>query len=900
MIAKSLLVKIEADVSEFTEALKDSEAKLKAFGSKLRNIGMALTAGITLPIMGIGAACLKAAVSAEESEDFFERAFGDMAKDVREWSENLRNQLGLNSYAIRENASVFFEMINAMGVSKKSAVHMSKALVQLAYDLASARNIPVAEAFYKLQAAITGEIEPMKRLGYVINETNIKQWALNHGLIKQGQTMTESQKVIARFGLMLEQTSRIQGNLAETIGSAENRARIAKEKFEWLRIEVGMKLRDAYVKVLNIIHVFLDYLEKLMEHFKKLSPTLRTIIIALAGVAAAIGPVLMVGGQMMVMLSALNVSFISLIGTVGLVAGAIAGLVTVGILVWKNWDKISRYLTAIWVFVKDVFLKAWGVIKQYYSTLLGFIAKGLVWLWQQVSRILKPIGNLFVGVFSWIKNTVTSIFQKLAQKIVKLLLKLTGSIAKIPVAKKLVSNLKESLEKAKKAFAEAGTKVKEKTVEMKDEIMNSSYDIQDALKAMGDAAVGQSERMKTAFETLGITSVSAFRDETNKLTEAVLKLYAEFEKGNVFFEDMDKAIGMVLERYKKLGEEAPEVVKKIREELGLAVEGVRIWTDVLEKAPAEMEEKFYKPIKKKNKELSEGWKRIIEGIREYIANNLAQMVLDHKSFTQTLKDLWSDLKAFIIRNVVQKLANAFTTLFTNILAKGVSSFSALGSSVGGIFRSVTSGLGSVLAGITKMISGISIALAAFAKIAIIAGAIAAAVAVIGKLFTKAGKKYGEITYWLKDYNERIFPQYMEAILKELRGRLPDVKEFQASFNAVKASRKLLVNIRSVLVDCRSYLKKIAQKIQGAQSGFAGVVRRPTLFAVTERRRPEFVYISPEMPRPVAEAQRVQVKVEVEPIVVPIGNMMEKWLIRFVPKATREERLLIHPRGIMKR
>lgn len=83
-------------------------------------------------------------------------------------------------------------------------------------------------AFEKLRAGISGETEPLKVFGINISDTAIKTYALKEGIIKQGQAMTDQQKIAARVGLIMQSTSKAQGDMANTMDLPTNKMRVMK------------------------------------------------------------------------------------------------------------------------------------------------------------------------------------------------------------------------------------------------------------------------------------------------------------------------------------------------------------------------------------------------------------------------------------------------------------------------------------------------------------------------------------------------------------------------------------------------------------------------------------------------------------------------------------------------
>lgn len=250
--ASAQLAKVKDSAAKMGGAIEQAGNRAKAAldrlnnaANKLGSLGTKMTMAITLPVLGAGAALAKFGMDAIESENLFEASMGAMAADARRWSEGLRQQLGLNAYEVRRTVGTFNVMFQSMGVGEQAAYDMAKGLTQLGHDMASFYNLNPEDAFLKLQAAISGEVEPLKRLGIVVNETTIEHWALTNGLITAGQQMSEAQKVLARYAVIMEQTSKAQGDLARTMDSPANQLRRLQAEVTQLATDWGMALMPA-------------------------------------------------------------------------------------------------------------------------------------------------------------------------------------------------------------------------------------------------------------------------------------------------------------------------------------------------------------------------------------------------------------------------------------------------------------------------------------------------------------------------------------------------------------------------------------------------------------------------------------------------------------------------------
>ena len=260
-----LVVDITAKIAPLKTGLAKAHGMLKSSFAKMSRMARKIAVGIGVGLAAIAVAAVKMAMGVQESENLFEVSMGRAAAATRKWSKELSKALGLNEFEIRNFVGVFNVMLESMGIAQEVTAEMSKKLVELAYDMASFFNLRPEDAFQKLQAAISGESEPLKRLGILINETTIKQWALNNGMISGKQQLNEMQKVQARYGLILETTSKAQGDLERTGGSATNMMRRLRANVTTLLVEIGSYLLP---KVTDLIKAIVEWTEANKELIK--------------------------------------------------------------------------------------------------------------------------------------------------------------------------------------------------------------------------------------------------------------------------------------------------------------------------------------------------------------------------------------------------------------------------------------------------------------------------------------------------------------------------------------------------------------------------------------------------------------------------------------------------------
>lgn len=252
----SLFIEVQSDNAKLDKSLKKSTGLFDGFGKKIETVAKtALLAG-SAAFVALGVKATKMAMDAVESENLFTVSMGKMAAAARSWSEELSKSLGLNEYELRKQISTFTVMFDSMGLGTEKAYEMSAGLTELAYDMASFYNLRPEEAFEKLQAGITGEIEPLKRLGILVNENTVKTVAYSKGIAEQGKQLTEQEKVLARYAAIMDQTSKAQGDLGRTLDSPTNALRIIRTRIEELTTKLGMAFLPALASVLDVIGQF--------------------------------------------------------------------------------------------------------------------------------------------------------------------------------------------------------------------------------------------------------------------------------------------------------------------------------------------------------------------------------------------------------------------------------------------------------------------------------------------------------------------------------------------------------------------------------------------------------------------------------------------------------------------
>ena len=269
--------------------LDNLNRSFEATSKRLNSAGNALTAGLTVPLAAAGTAAVKYSSDMQEAINKVEVAFGGAADSVKEWSSTTLNSIGLAQGTALDMAALFGDMATSMGYSQDAAAQMSMALVNLAADLASFKNIGIDQASTALKSIFTGETESLKELGVVMTQANLEAYAVAEGYTTAYTAMDQAQQVAVRYQYVLANTQNAQGDFARTSDSTANQLRIFRESLKEAAATAGDEL-------LPVITPIIGKLNELIQTFGDLDEGTQKAVVQTGLFLAALGPMLKVTG----------------------------------------------------------------------------------------------------------------------------------------------------------------------------------------------------------------------------------------------------------------------------------------------------------------------------------------------------------------------------------------------------------------------------------------------------------------------------------------------------------------------------------------------------------------------------------------------------------------------------
>lgn len=206
-----------------------------------------------------------------EATDLFHNAMGNLSGEADTLISKMQGLLGVDPTKAMTYMATIQSLGTSFGLASNKAYILSKNLTQLAYDEGSYWNKDVAETFTAMSSAISGEIEPIRRLGVDLSQARLQQELLALGFNKQVSSLSQADKAVLRYIAIMKQTANVQGNLAQTIQSPANQIKILKAQLDMLAKSVGSLLYPALKAILppliaavQLIREFVEWVAKLM------------------------------------------------------------------------------------------------------------------------------------------------------------------------------------------------------------------------------------------------------------------------------------------------------------------------------------------------------------------------------------------------------------------------------------------------------------------------------------------------------------------------------------------------------------------------------------------------------------------------------------------------------------
>lgn len=180
-----------------------------------------------------------------ESVNAVQVAYGDAADEVLKLGDNSAKAFGLSKRDLNSYSTQFSAFVRTIAGEGGDVAGTLESLVGRGTDFASVFNTDVSEALRLFQSGLAGETEPLRKYGIDLSAAAVEAYALANGIGDGVGALTEAEKVQARYGALLEQTARVQGDFANTSDELANKNRINAASWD----DVQAKIGDAFLPI---------------------------------------------------------------------------------------------------------------------------------------------------------------------------------------------------------------------------------------------------------------------------------------------------------------------------------------------------------------------------------------------------------------------------------------------------------------------------------------------------------------------------------------------------------------------------------------------------------------------------------------------------------------------------
>lgn len=245
----SKIQKLITSTEKYNASARKATSTTGEFTSGLKALNVAAVAITFRKIGHFIAQAVTESNKYQEDLNLFTVALGQYAAEAQNYAEKVSDVMGIDPAQWLRNQGVFNTLLTGFGDTAERAQLMSQNLTQLGYDISSFFNISIEDAMQKLQSGISGELEPLRRLGYDLSQARLEQTALNLGIKESVANMTQAEKAELRYYAIMTQVTTTQGDMARTLEAPANQLRILQAQLTQAARAIG----NIFIPALNAI-----------------------------------------------------------------------------------------------------------------------------------------------------------------------------------------------------------------------------------------------------------------------------------------------------------------------------------------------------------------------------------------------------------------------------------------------------------------------------------------------------------------------------------------------------------------------------------------------------------------------------------------------------------------------
>lgn len=262
----SKIQKLINSTEEYNNAVGKATNKTSAWEKAIKKLSFAAIYRAAVKLISNS---INSASEYIETLDMFNRSLGEYAEEEKKYADKVQDTLGIDAAQWMANQGVLNTIISGFGVAGDKAAFMSRNLTQLTYDLQSVygkdMGTTLEEMGQKVRSAISGELEPLRNLGFDLSVAKLQEEALALGITKKVSAMNQAEKAELRYYAAMTQVTMVHGNFAETLNQPANMLRVLRAQIERCARAIGNLFIPILTKVLPIAIAVADGLRQIIS-----------------------------------------------------------------------------------------------------------------------------------------------------------------------------------------------------------------------------------------------------------------------------------------------------------------------------------------------------------------------------------------------------------------------------------------------------------------------------------------------------------------------------------------------------------------------------------------------------------------------------------------------------------
>lgn len=435
------------DVNLALGLMANSGIKASSAGTSLRNIMQRMAN----PTDDVAFAMEKLGISLDDGQgnmlsfrevmDQMRSGFGDLMISQEEFQSTLAAlDSALENGEMSE--SQYNEQLEALTTSAFGAEGAEKA--RYASILGGTR------AMAGMLAITSASQEDYESLANSINNASQEMALLADGsVVPLSEALASGQEVIETYKGSAEA---VAGVMQDNLGGQMT---ILKSQLQEVAISIGDIL-------MPVIQDIVAKIQEWVDKFNGLDQGQKEMIVKIALIAAAIGPLLVVIGTLISSIGTILTLVPLFAGPIGAIIMLITGLIMIGVSLYKNWDEIKAKASEIWNNIKTTIAGAWDSITSKVSGAVEAVKS-------KISGGFSAARSTVVSVFNGIKSTVASVWDGIKSKVTSVVNGIKSTVSSVfdsvkskvtSVWNGIKSAITSPIESAKKTVTDAINKIK--------------------------------------------------------------------------------------------------------------------------------------------------------------------------------------------------------------------------------------------------------------------------------------------------------------------------------------------------------------------------------------------------------------------------------------------------------